>query len=175
MITYVQGDATKPSGEGPKIICHVVNSEGGWGAGFVLAISKRWKSPEREYRKWHREGKAFNPDGEATDFKLGNIQMVEVDANLYVCNMLAQAGYGPKNKNRHRSQEEDGEIPLKYNALFDCLTKLAGHAQVLNASVHMPRIGCALAGGSWALVEPLIKLALKDIPVTVYDYGPFNP
>lgn len=54
-----------------------------------------------------------------------------------------------------------------------CLTALAGHATRLTASVHMPRIGCGLAGGRWERIEPLIITALcaQDIPVTVYDHG----
>ena len=41
-INYVIGDATQPVGEWPKIIVHVCNDIGGWGRGFVTAISKRW-------------------------------------------------------------------------------------------------------------------------------------
>jgi O-acetyl-ADP-ribose deacetylase (regulator of RNase III) len=53
-----------------------------------------------------------------------------------------------------------------------CLTALAGHATRLTASVHMPRIGCGLAGGRWERIEPLIITALcaQDIPVAVYDH-----
>ncbi|MFJ9407826.1 hypothetical protein [Streptomyces sp. NPDC101393] len=38
-ITYVQGDATAPQGKGVKVIAHVRNDLGGWGKGFVLALS----------------------------------------------------------------------------------------------------------------------------------------
>ncbi|MCT2277673.1 hypothetical protein M3G91_08560 [Micromonospora chalcea] len=50
-------------------------------------------------------------------------------------------------------------------------TAVADRAEELGASVHMPRIGCGLAGGSWQRIEPLIRQALSDrgIPVTVYD------
>lgn len=33
----------------------------------------------------------------------------------------------------------------------------------------MPRIGCGLAGGTWARVEEVISKTLEGIPVTVYD------
>ncbi len=35
----------------------------------------------------------------------------------------------------------------------------------------MPRIGCGLAGGTWARIEPLITTTLcaQDVDVTVYD------
>ena len=42
-IRYVTGDATRPEGEGPKIIVHICNDIGAWGRGFVLALSKRFK------------------------------------------------------------------------------------------------------------------------------------
>jgi hypothetical protein len=42
----------------------------------------------------------------------------------------------------------------------------------LKASVHMPRIGCGLAGGPWQEIEPLIRRNLTDrsISVTVCDH-----
>ena len=41
-INYVIGDATQPIGDGAKIIVHVCNDIGGWGRGFVLALTKKW-------------------------------------------------------------------------------------------------------------------------------------
>ncbi len=49
-IVYTTGDATAPKGDGPKIIPHVCNDIGGWGSGFVLALSARWAAPEAAYR-----------------------------------------------------------------------------------------------------------------------------
>jgi hypothetical protein len=39
------------------------------------------------------------------------------------------------------------------------------------ASVHMPRIGCGLAGGEWGRVESIVRdtLCAEGIEVTVYD------
>lgn len=67
-LTYLKGDATAPSYKGMKIIVHICNDVGAWGKGFVLAVSKRWKDPEIEYRKWHNIG---------TDFRLGEVQFVQ--------------------------------------------------------------------------------------------------
>ncbi|WP_261986759.1 hypothetical protein [Actinomadura sp. HBU206391] len=50
-LRIIKGDATSPQAKGPKIITHVCNDRGGWGKGFVLAISRRWPEPEREYRR----------------------------------------------------------------------------------------------------------------------------
>lgn len=40
-ITYLKGDATAPQAKGVKLIVHVCNDLGGWGKGFVPALSRR--------------------------------------------------------------------------------------------------------------------------------------
>lgn len=110
-ITYLKGDATAPAGSGAKIICHVCNDVGGWGKGFVLAISKRWPEPGTRYRAWHKQGV---PGG----FRFGAIQLVEVEPALAVANMVAQRGIRPTR----------GLPPIRYDALRDCLASLAERA-----------------------------------------------
>lgn len=152
-ITYLTGDATYPQTNSPAIIAHICNDVGAWGSGFVLSISSRWKKPEFEYRRWYRSGEHF---------KLGEVQLVSVGADIYVMNMLAQHGLiGRANPK-----------PIRYNALRQCLTRLAEQAEKLSASVHMPRIGCGRAGGKWEDVAPHItnELSDKGISVFVYDF-----
>jgi O-acetyl-ADP-ribose deacetylase (regulator of RNase III) len=62
--------------------------------------------------------------------------------------------------------------PIRYAAVEECLEKVAQKAQEIAASVHMPRIGCGLAGGKWEVIEPLIfrTLCEQDVPVTVYGF-----
>ena len=61
--------------------------------------------------------------------------------------------------------------PIRYEAVRQCLKKVALFAMEQKASIHMPRIGCGLAGGKWELIEQIIKEELidKEIAVTVYD------
>ncbi|MEU9892021.1 macro domain-containing protein [Streptomyces phaeochromogenes] len=155
-ITYVRGDATTPLGKGVKLIAHVCNDIGGWGKGFVLALSNRWPEPEAAYRRWHRE-RAGN------DFALGATQFVKVDRYVWVANMIGQRGTKTGSKG----------VPVRYEAIDTALAPLADKALELGASVHMPRIGCGLAGGKWSRVEPLIadRLIERGIKVTVYDHG----
>lgn len=154
MITYVQSDATKPPQDRPAIIVHVCNDLGGWGKGFVLAISKRWKDPERQYRA------AF---ASASKPVLGDVQFVEVEPNVTVANLIGQHGMGPS---------PSGEPPIRYNAVRLGLEKVAAYAGQTGAAVHMPRIGCGLAGGKWEMIEPIIRetLVAKGVAVTVYDW-----
>lgn len=153
-LRIVRGDATNPQAKGPKVIAHVCNDLGGWGKGFVLAISKRWPEPEASYRAWHR-GRAGN------DFALGASQVVQVQPGLWVGNMIAQ----------HGTKTGSAGPPIRYDALERALGTLAPLVLERGATVHMPRIGCGLAGGKWERIEPLIihELCAHDIHVTVYD------
>ncbi|MER5554479.1 macro domain-containing protein [Streptomyces sp. NPDC002793] len=155
-ITYVRGDATSPQGKGVKLIVHCCNDLGGWGKGFVLALSRRWPGPETAYRRWHRE-RAGN------DFGLGAVQFVQVEPYIRVANMVGQRGIRTGGKG----------VPVRYEAIDAGLDKVAVEAAEIGASVHMPRIGCGLAGGTWSRVEPLVtgRLVDRGIEVTVYDFG----
>lgn len=154
-LTYLQGDATAPIGEGNKIIVHVCNDIGGWGRGFVMAISKRWPEPEAQYRAWHASGEGF---------ELGEVQFVQVEDNLWIANLIGQ----------HKiRKDEDGNPPVRYDAIRWGLTKVSQKARELQASVHMPRIGCGLAGGKWEQIAPSISHELIALGVNtfVYDFG----
>jgi O-acetyl-ADP-ribose deacetylase (regulator of RNase III) len=159
-INYVTGDATVPQGEGVKIIAHVCNDIGGWGRGFVLAVSKRWPQPERDYRDWHRQ-KYWSQDDESIPFSLGKVQLVKITSDTHVANMIGQHGTTWKN----------GVPPVRYGAIREALRTLSTKAIRLNASVHMPRIGAGLAGGEWKEIERIIaeELCSKLNSVSVYD------
>lgn len=158
-ITYAVGDATDPDDDGPKIIAHIVNDRGWWGRGFVLAVSGRWPEARREYQRYYQ-----NADGEAGSFRLGVVQFVPVGDGIEIANMIAQHGV---------RQQAYSPPPIRYEALASCLSMVGLRAVERRASVHMPRIGCGLAGGTWDRVEPLIvgQLCGRGVPVTVYDLG----
>jgi len=215
MIFYVKGDATKPEKieDENRMIVHICNNKGGWGRGFVMALSSRWPEPERRYREWYKfyteplkydggckvigqglkcdhcnneaeyfggEGKNGSPmklcvEHNSVSLPLGEIQIVPVkdeQGKLFVCNMIAQNGYVTK----------DNPVAVDYEALHRCLTKLNGWMRKYEEvkkllvypnhpesfSVHMPRIGCGLAGGTWDKVEFIIKITLNYV-VSVYD------
>ena len=156
-IRYIKGDATSPQASGTKMICHILSDAGGWGKGFVLAISKRWKQPEKEFREWYK-------NRNENDFALGAVQFVQTQDDIWVANIVGQHGLRVSRKNGP---------PIRYDATEQGLAKIAGKAKELQASVHMPRIGCGLAGGKWEHIEPLIEktLCASGIDVTVYDFG----
>jgi O-acetyl-ADP-ribose deacetylase (regulator of RNase III) len=123
---------------------------------FVLAISRRWPEPESAYRAWYRD-RANN------DFALGAVQFVQVETDIWVANMIGQRGLrkGPEGP------------PIRYEAVSAGLAEVARKAGELQASVHMPRIGCGLAGGKWERIEPLIlaELTGRGVEAYVYDFA----
>lgn len=164
-INYAIGDATAPYGNGVRFIAHVCNNRGGWGRGFVVALSERNKNPEDCYRRWHKDGMyEFEP------FELGSIQTVRYTApDVMVVNMIAQDGI--------RSGSAAPRV-VDYYALRACMAQLGEEAMrwwaasKITPSIHMPRIGCGLGGGDWAAVEAIILGSLIDVyglSVTVYD------
>lgn len=155
MITYVQGDAARPdvSAPGEHIIAHVVNDQGGWGRGFTRSLSQRYPRAERSYREWVHK----------PTFSLGRtlITRISREPSLMVAHLLAQHGYmGLLNPQ-----------PLSYDALVDALEGLERYCLLQQAplTIHMPRIGCGLAGGEWSHVEVIVSGILLDVPVIVYD------
>lgn len=154
-ITYTTGDATAPVGDGHKIIVHVCNDIGGWSKGFVMALSKRWQEPEMKYREWAKRSEYF---------VLGAVQFVQTTPDTWVANLIGQ---------RDIKKDKDGTPPIRYEAVKEGLVKVATFARRMHASVHMPRIGCGLAGGTWDKMEPIIEETLSNtgVKVTVYDFG----
>lgn len=155
-IQYLKGDATAPKAHGHQVIVHVCNDIGKWGKGFVLAISKRWQEPEQAYKQ------SFNGSSKPT---LGTVQFVQVSDSITIANVIGQHGIrSPRNKT--------APAPIRYDAVLEGLHQVMDYAINRDASVHMPRIGCGLAGGIWENIEPLIKTSLieKGVNVFVYDF-----
>jgi hypothetical protein len=134
---------------------------GGWGSGFVVIVSKKWKQPEEQYRKWHtfeeyKIGEIIIP------FKLGNIQPVPVDKYTMVVNMIAQ---------HNTISITPGSKPIRYAALASCMTKAANVARKMNAEIHAPKFRFAdWLGGNWDFIEELINEIWIDFDVFVYEF-----
>jgi O-acetyl-ADP-ribose deacetylase (regulator of RNase III) len=146
-INYLVGDALFPM-RTPALVVHISNDIGRWGSGFVMAISARWSAPEAKYEEEWRTGR----------LKLGDIQIVEVEDDIEVCNMIAQ----------HGIKSPQNPVPVYYPALRTCLTKAYAHAKSYNQTVNMPRIGCTRGGGKWRFVEEIIR-EVATVETFVYD------
>jgi Zn-dependent peptidase ImmA (M78 family) len=152
------GDATKPRGEGIKIIAQVVNTSGGLGIGFGKSLAKNYPIIKEALKKW--KDKKVN-------FRLGKSQLVKVKEDIYIFQMLAQNGLFTKN----------GKIPLDYLSLQLCLAQLREEALKLGADVYMPLIGAGQAKGKWEIIEGLIysELVNQNVKVNIYLFGTKRP
>ena len=151
-INYLRGDATEPRGNGPKIVAQVVNDKGlTWGAGFALAVRKKWPQVQHAFTSWRTD---------QIGRTLGSLHAFSVTPLVAVASLVAQHGYGPSPGPR-----------IRYAALESALNRLSVVALETQSSVHMPRIGCGEAGGSWEIVQYLIEeqLTSRGIEVYVYD------
>jgi O-acetyl-ADP-ribose deacetylase (regulator of RNase III) len=135
-LRYLIGDALEPIRK-PAMIIHCCNDAGGFGRGFVVALSNKWPETKLAYQKWFREG----------TLQLGEVQYIQVAPDVCVCNMIGQHG-----------TRWVGKIPpIRYNALEACLKKVYKYADENNYIVVCPRIGAVLSGGDWNLIEEIIK------------------
>lgn len=162
-INYVIGDCLQDVNvKVCKLIPHCVNNQGGWGKGVVLAISKKWPSPEQKYREWYKTGQ-YNFNGISIPFQLGQVQFVKVEPKVVVCNMLAQEGIG---------LGKDGFHPLRYSALVKAMVRVGILAKkVGGADIHAPKFGAGLAAGRWDFIEELINeiWVREGINTTIYQ------
>lgn len=169
MIKYVIGDATEPQGDDNKLIIHCCNDIGAWGAGFVVALSKKWPEPEARYRSMFEGGAVAR---EPAEYLLGHVQYVPVSSDTTVANLIGQ--HGISDAKTTGVPEFGTRPPIRYDAIWLGLARIARHYRTGPSafdSVHMPRMGSGLAGGDWRVIEALIESTLGDagIPVTVYD------
>ena len=156
-IQYVHGDALKPRGTGPRIVCHVVPDRSYvWGgSGFAANVRRRFPKVQQAFREWAQASKEKHC--------LGEVHFTAVDDSLWIASMIAQHGFGPSVAPR-----------IRYEALERCLEQAVKKAHEERASIHMPRIGVGAGGGSWELVEELIidNVLRSGVSVTVYDLPP---
>jgi O-acetyl-ADP-ribose deacetylase (regulator of RNase III) len=143
---YLIGDALNPI-KTPAMIIHCCNDAGGFGRGFVVALSNKWPETKIAYQKWFREG----------DPQLGEVQFIQVTPDICVCNMIGQHG-----------TKWAGKIPpIRYDSIINCLNQVYKKALVDNLTVHSPRFGAVLAGGSWQTIETIMK---STMTVDTYVY-----
>lgn len=169
-LRVVKGDATTPQidagyEEQISVIPHVCNDGGGWGAGFVLALSKKWSKPEAMYRSF------IESSGKMPT--LGKTCFAKIDNYLVVANMIAQKNY----------KSDENPIPLKYKALANCMADVAEYVSMVQDKlarvsdyrrvvIHCCQFGSDLAGGDWNFILELIReIWLENgIDVVVYEF-----
>lgn len=142
-------------GNKSKIIIHVCNDKGAWGAGFVVPLGVKFPLAKDSYRSL----------ADQDLLELGETEFVCVDEenNTFVGNMVAQTlGW------------ERGRPPIRYESLLQCLKEVAEFAEYplenkKEIEIIAPRFGAGLAGGKWEIIEELIQQTIGGFDVTICD------
>ena len=133
------------------IIAHIVNNYGKMGAGFVIPLMKQFPNLKSQYK--------FFSDVYTTETLLGRVYYYQGEEDYrIVANMFAQDGLG----------DRDRLHPLSYDALETCMLDVRNLAMTNGARIVAPKFGAGLSGGSWLIIEAMIKEFWKELDVTIY-------
>jgi hypothetical protein len=141
------------------IIPHVINDIGHWGAGFSGQLSKKYPKARETIKLLHDKP------------KLGTTYYTHLlgeEPKIIIASMCAQTG----TKDNPKTQDRP---PIRYGALAKCMNYtmhvigLFG-TNFRDTEIHAPMFGSGLAGGSWPIIEQMIKEIWSDkgLDVTIY-------
>lgn len=139
-INYIKGDLLSTT-EG--IIVHGCNAQGVMGSGVALAVRQKYPKVYERYKEEIQRG----------FLGLGDVQIVEVKQNLFVCNAITQEFYG-----------RDKKLYVSYEAIRECFTTVFEVACGTKVQcVSVPKIGSGLGGGDWgAIISIITDVATKQ-------------
>lgn len=129
-------------------VVHGCNTLGIMGAGLAKAVKDVYPEAYAAYRKQFLERGLF----------LGEIITVPVDKppqglpHKFIVNAMTQ----------DRLAKYDGEFVVSYEAIGHAFERIRELAVASQLPVHVPLIGCGLAGGKWSEVAPIIDAALGN-------------
>ena len=125
------------------VLAHQVNLMGVMGTLLAKQIKQRYPTVYAQYRL------ALG----CNRLVLGDIQIVQVTPDLWVCNVAGQQYYG---RNKEKCYTD-------YRALESALARLHQWQQCNNQPVYLPcGMGTGLAGGDWGVIEKIIEARLPD-------------
>jgi O-acetyl-ADP-ribose deacetylase (regulator of RNase III) len=161
-ISYATGDALIPQIQaGDRYIVHCVNCRGIMGAGIAAQIKRRWPIVYTLYDALLRVKTPLEV--------LGTIQVVDIFPGLKVCNLFGQYDMG-------NTIVGDVTIPaVDYRAIHLGFAHLKKYIiDNGGGTIHMPRLGCGLAGGDWNHIEDILHQVFDncDVEIMVYDFTP---
>jgi len=133
----------------PTAILHGCNCFCTMGAGIAKYLSMKYPQVLAADLKTKK--------GDAS--KLGTFTTAVISPKLHILNCYTQYHYGFK---------KGGKPPVDYDAIRQCLQKVANDYNLLNIQFRSPKIGCGLAGGNWDIVMPMFEEALGNKDLIIY-------
>lgn len=134
------------------ILAHGCNCRGGFGSGVAGIVARLYPEARKAYLEKYKTER----------WTLGEVQFVEIHPDRIVANLATQDTFG--GLGRH----------VSYDAIDDCFVTLLEYAKAGAYTVAIPRIGAGLAGGSWPVIESIIREVVQHYPVDIICYTPEN-
>lgn len=158
-IAYLVGNATEPVRKENEVavIVQNLNAQGAIGGGFSGAVTEKWPKVEEMYLDFI--------DNTNLKERLGAvIYSWVVEKEIVVASIIAQyKGF----------KVAPNEILINYDELKKGFSDIIDIMSFIDKpyTIHMPRIGCGIAGGDWNIIEKIIEETFikNDIDVIVYD------
>jgi len=169
-LKITEGDATEPQTTYENeivVIPHCCNNKGAWGAGFVLALNKKWSEPEKMYKAFIA-GEPPYPYRDLHFPILGKVCYAKINNHLVIANMIGQDG----------TKSPTNPKPVKYWALADAMRAVVGYIEMIKEQtsnrvvIHAPKFGSLRANGNWDFILELIReIWLENgIDVVIYEF-----
>jgi O-acetyl-ADP-ribose deacetylase (regulator of RNase III) len=125
---------------------HCANLHTTMGSGVAYFLKKKW--PEVYAADIEYDTNFLDPDQ-----KLGKFSQAILPDNRRVYNLYGQIGIGNDGNPMNRNCSYDN----LYNAMYRACEDLTQERKDSPYVVGVPKLGCGLAGGSWNVVEGMLK------------------
>lgn len=145
--------------EGVKHIAHCCNAQGRMGSGFAKELRKRFPEAYDVYAAVHAE----------QGLNVGSVVPALCRDGITIFNIIGQRNFG-----------HDGARYVSYDGLTDAFSLIQETANQYGLEeLHMPLLGCDLAGGKWSIVSAIIEAEFTTIQPVVHllegvDIGKFG-
>ena len=139
------------------VMVHVCNNYHVMGSGIAYFLKQKYPQVY--------EADLDTPQGDES--KMGTYSVAAIQDNRFVCNLYAMWGIGSNGNPLERNLSYDHF----YNGLYKICEEIATKYPLTTTIVGLPKyVGCCRAGGSWDIVEAIIK----DIETIFSEYISFH-
>jgi len=147
MIVHCNGDMIKCTGQG--ILTHSVNCHGVMASGIPKQMKENFTEVQKKYVEFCK--------GKVANELLGQILYVKTNDGRLVANCFGQSDYG-----------YNGFRYTSYDALDKIFLNMSEQIRE-ETPIHLPfGMSSVLGGGTWSIVESIIKAHLSDHSVTIW-------
>lgn len=143
-IKFIEGNLLDSQAD---VICHQVNCQGKMNSGVAKAIREKYPFVFNKYVEDIKNGKG-----------LGNIGLVPIPNDKYICNIFGQNDFG-----------YDGKRYTSYDAIWDALSRLKKWTEFskVNSIAFPYKMSSDRGGANWEVIYCMICQIFKSTNINV--------